>query len=110
MSHESDPDDSSIDADGSSDVDASDIDRRTARGRARGTWATADLRERLQWVALVVLAVVAVATLFAFYTNVSRLISIWATRRYEPAIQAAFSLAVLASSLAGIAWLSRKLD
>lgn len=80
------------------------------RGRRGGTWANADLRERLQWLALVVLAVVAVATLFAFYTNVSRLISIWASRRYEPAIQALFSLSVLATSLAGIAWLARNLD
>jgi hypothetical protein len=105
MSNETDSNDGSIDA-----GDSSDVGRRDRRGRARGRWATADLRERLQWAALVVLALVAVATLFAFYTNVSRLITIWATRRYEPAIQAAFSLAVLASALAGIAWLSRSLE
>jgi len=78
--------------------------------RRGGTWATADLRERLQWVALVVLAAVAVATLFAFYTNVSNLITLWASRRFEPALQAAFSLAVLAAALAGIARLARRLD
>jgi len=74
-----------------------------------GGWSDAGLYERLQWVALVVLVLVAVATLFSFYTNVTRFIAIWASRKYEPAIQAAFALAVLASSLAGIAALSRTL-
>jgi hypothetical protein len=85
---------------------------RDRRGRGRGSggfFGGNDLYERLQWVALVVLLLVAVATLFSFYTNVTRLISIWATRKYEPAIQAAFALAVLASALAGIAALSRNL-
>jgi hypothetical protein len=86
-----------------------DRDRR-GRGRDRGGFFGGnDLYERLQWVALVVLVLVAVATLFSFYTNVTRLISIWATRKYEPAIQAAFALAVLASALAGIVGLSRNL-
>jgi hypothetical protein len=85
---------------------------RDRRGRGRGSggfFGGNDLYERLEWVALVVLLLVAVATLFSFYTNVTRLISIWATRKYEPAIQAAFALAVLASALAGIAALSRNL-
>jgi hypothetical protein len=85
---------------------------RDRRGRGRGSggfFGGNDLYERLQWVALVVLVLVAVATLFSFYTNVTRFISIWATRKYEPAIQAAFALAVLASALAGIAALSRNL-
>ncbi|NHN42116.1 hypothetical protein G9C85_10815 [Halorubellus sp. JP-L1] len=89
-------------------------DRRDDRGGARrdrngGGWSDAGLYERLQWVALVVLVLVAVATLFSFYTNVTRFIAIWASRKYEPAIQAAFALAVLASSLAGIAALARTL-
>jgi hypothetical protein len=87
-----------------------DRDRRS-RGRGRGGFFAADgLYERLQWVALVVLVLVAVATLFSFYTNVTRLISIWATPKYEPAIQAAFALAVLASALTGIVGLSRNLQ
>lgn len=90
-----------------------DRDRRgSGRGRGSATggfFGGNDLYERLQWVALVVLVLVAVATLFSFYTNVTRFISIWATRKYEPAIQAAFALAVLASALAGIAALSRNL-
>jgi len=93
--------------------DRADRERRgSGRGRGRATggfFGGNDLYERLQWVALVVLVLVAVATLFSFYTNVTRLISIWATRKYEPAIQAAFALAVLASALAGIAALSRNL-
>jgi len=95
------------------DRDSDDRERRgSGRGRGRATggfFGGNDLYERLQWVALVVLVLVAVATLFSFYTNVTRLISIWATRKYEPAIQAAFALAVLASALAGIAALSRNL-
>jgi succinate dehydrogenase hydrophobic anchor subunit len=90
-------------------TDRDDRGRGSGRGRS-GSWSDAGLYERLQWVALVVLVLVAVATLFSFYTNVSRFIAIWATRKYEPAIQAAFALAVLASSLAGIAALSRNLD
>jgi hypothetical protein len=86
-----------------------DRESESRGGRRRATWSESGLYERLQWVALIVLVLVAVATLFAFYTNVSRFISIWATRKYEPAIQAAFALAVLASSLAGIAMLSRNL-
>lgn len=112
-------DDSRSDRDGDDDRDRTgrdddrgsrnDRDRRD-RGRGRdGFFGGNDLYERLQWVALVVLVLVAVATLFSFYTNVTRLISIWATRRYEPAIQAAFALAVLASALAGIVALSRNL-
>lgn len=95
------------------DRNRTDRDRRGSgrdRGRATGGFFGGnDLYERLQWVALVVLVLVAVATLFSFYTNVTRLISIWATRKYEPAIQAAFALAVLASALAGIVALSRNL-
>ena len=95
------------------DDDRTDRDRRgSGRGRGSATggfFVGNDLYERLQWVALVVLVLVAVATLFSFYTNVTRFISIWATRKYEPAIQAAFALAVLASALAGIVALSRNL-
>jgi len=94
------------------DDDRTDRDRRGSgrgRGSTGGFFGGNDLYERLQWVALVVLVLVAVATLFSFYTNVTRFISIWATRKYEPAIQAAFALAVLASALAGIAALSRNL-
>ena len=94
------------------DDDRTDRDRRGSgrgRGSTGGFFGGNDLYERLQWVALVVLVLVAVATLFSFYTNVTRFISIWATRKYEPAIQAAFALAVLASALAGIVALSRNL-
>lgn len=98
------------DRDPTDDRDGYDDRDRRGRGRGRdGFFGGNDLYERLQWVALVVLVLVAVATLFSFYTNVTRLISIWATRRYEPAIQAAFALAVLASALAGIVALSRNL-
>lgn len=92
--------------------DRDQYEDRDRRGRGRGSggfFGGNDLYERLQWVALVVLVLVAVATLFSFYTNVTRFISIWAARKYEPAIQAAFALAVLASALAGIAALSRNL-
>ncbi|MFC6951892.1 hypothetical protein [Halorubellus litoreus] len=117
-------DDSTSTTDASRDSDADDRDRdnrgdrpgrerddrdREPRGRSRSGLFEGDLYERLQWLALVVLVLVAVATLFSFYTNVTRLISIWASRKYEPALQAAFALAVLATALAGIVSLSRNL-
>jgi hypothetical protein len=74
-----------------------------------GGWSGTSLRA-LQWFGLVVLMFVAIATLFAFYSNVSELISIWATRKYEPLLQAAFALIVLAASLAGITRLFENLD
>ncbi|WP_227132213.1 hypothetical protein [Halorubellus salinus] len=89
--------------------DVAERDDRESRGRSRSGFFGGDLYERLQWLALVVLVLVAVATLFSFYTNVTRLITIWASRKYEPALQAAFALAVLASALAGIVSLSRNL-
>ncbi|WP_323674674.1 hypothetical protein [Halorubellus sp. PRR65] len=109
-----DADDGTADADRDADAaERRDADRRATdrepRGRSRTGFFGGDLYERLQWLALVVLVLVAVATLFSFYTNVTRLISIWASRRYEPALQAAFALAVLATSLAGIVALSRNL-
>lgn len=94
----------------SRDRDGRDRDDREQRGRSRSGFFGGDLYERLQWLALVVLVLVAVATLFSFYTNVTRLIAIWASRKYEPALQAAFALAVLATALAGIVSLSRNLQ
>ena len=110
-------DDTTSTTDATRDSDATDRDRedrgserdREPRGRSRSGFFDGDLYERLQWLALVVLVLVAVATLFSFYTNVTRLIAIWASRKYEPALQAAFALAVLATALAGIVSLSRNL-
>ena len=110
---DSDGDDTDRRSDDRDDHDRSGRERddreRTGRGRSNSGFFGGDIYERLQWLALVVLVLVAVATLFSFYTNVTRLIAIWATRRYEPALQAAFALAVLATALAGIVSLSRNL-
>lgn len=102
-------DDAWTDDDGSHTDGEDTTDEVRVHGRT-GTWANADLQERLQWIALGILGLVAVATLYSFYANVSQFIAIWASRRYEPALQAAFALAVLAGSLAGIARLSKNLN
>jgi hypothetical protein len=68
-----------------------------------------DAVDYLQWVALVVLALLALVATFRFYTSASRAIGIWIASDFEPIFQAAFNLAVLLAAAAGISVLARRI-
>ncbi|WP_439027700.1 hypothetical protein [Haloarchaeobius sp. DT45] len=68
------------------------------------------LQSKLYWLALGVLTLVSLYMLGVFYSNASRFIRLWVGTEFEPLVQAAFALVLLALSLVGIVRLTRELS
>ncbi|MCT9094558.1 hypothetical protein [Haloarchaeobius sp. HME9146] len=82
---------------------------RDSRRSQRDARTDRDLRTKLSWLALVVLTLVSLYMLGVFYSNASRFIRLWVGKEFEPLVQAAFALVLLALSLVGIVRITRGL-
>ncbi|WP_435365031.1 hypothetical protein [Haloarchaeobius sp. DYHT-AS-18] len=96
------------------DAEPAATDRREAQGREprrsqRDARTDRDLRTKLSWLALGVLTLVSLYMLGVFYSNASRFIRLWVGTEFEPLVQAAFALVLLALSLVGIVRITRGL-
>ncbi len=69
-----------------------------------------NLIKNLQWGGLLVLVVAALVAAVTFYTSATRAIRVWVGPGFQPLFVAAFNLAVLAFSVAGISLLARRLQ
>ncbi|MCU4717315.1 hypothetical protein [Halapricum hydrolyticum] len=83
--------------------DSGEQGRRRSAGRDERS-----LRERLELLALIGLALFAAITAYGFYTNASQAISEFVSASYVSLFQAAFNLALLLLALAGLSLLARR--
>lgn len=86
------------------------VSRGPTGNGAPGGLDSANLTRNLQWGGLLVLVVAALVTTVRFYTSTTRAIQVWVGPGFQPLFMAAFNLAVLSFSVAGISLLARRLQ